>query len=382
MGEEYCFSAGGIIKYYKLYIKPDNMKDVQFPIFKTKIVGTKLKFKLEDPLERRKYFDVKAGGEIEKLRDWLQENTFVAFFLGPKNSGKGTYTKLFMEAVGSERVAHISVGDIVRSVHKDLSDENRTKELVEFLKRRYRGFITVGKALDVILGRDTKTLLPTEIILALVEREIDHIGKKAVFIDGFPRNLDQVSYSLYFRALIGYRDDPDFLVFIDVPEAVIDERMRYRVVCPMCHTPRNTKLLRTKQVGYDAKEKKFYLLCDNPNCEGYGKVRMVSKEGDELGIEAIRERIEIDGKVMKILLDLEGVPKIYLRNSVPVALAKEYVDDYEITPACRYELEGETVKVIEEPWLIKDDEGVESYSLLPPAVTLSLIKQTTQVLGL
>jgi len=359
------------------------MKEFSFPIFKTKVEGVGQKFKFEDPAERRRYFELKAGVEIEKLREYLQENTFVGFLLGPKNSGKGTYSKLFMEAVGEERVAHISVGDIVRSVHKDLEKASSHKELVDFLKRRYRGFITIEKALEVILGRDIKTLLPTEVILALVEREIDKIGRKAVFIDGFPRNLDQVSYSLYFRTLVGYRDDPDFFVFIDVPEAVIDERMKYRVVCPECQSPRNTKLLRTKDVGYDASHKKFYLLCDNPNCSGYGKSRMSPKEGDELGIEAIRNRIEADGEVMKMLLNLQGVPKVFLRNSVPVNQACENIDDYEITPAFRYELEKNgAVRVIEKPWTIKDDEGNDSYSLMPPPVALALIKQIVQVLGL
>lgn len=372
------------------------MKGFSFPIFKTKIDGVDQKFHLEDPVQRRKYFDLKAGAEIEKLRGWLRENTFVGFLLGPKNSGKGTYSKLFMEAVGEERVAHLSVGDVVRSVHRDLSNKKRRKELEEFLKRRYRGFVALDKIWDVMEGRDTKTLLPTEIILALVEREVDRIGRKAVFIDGFPRNLDQVSYSLYFRALIGYRDDPDFLVFIDVPEAVIDERMKYRVVCPICQSPRNTKLLRTKEAGYDKDKKQFYLLCDNPSCDGFGKSRMVSKEGDELGIEAIRERVEVDGKVMKMLLGLQGVPKVYLRNSVPVDAAEEYIDDYEITPSYRYELEAGKVnpaldpifaskggvKVIEEPWTVKDEDGKPSYSLLPAPVALALIKQTAQVLNL
>lgn len=359
------------------------MKGFSFPIFKTKVDGVNQKFKFEDPAERRKYFELKAGAEIEKLRDWLRQNTFVGFLLGPKNSGKGTYSKLFMEAVGEERVAHISVGDIVRSVHKDLEKGSSQKELIDYLKRRYRGFITIEKALEVILGRDTKTLLPTEIILALVEREIDRLGRKAVFIDGFPRNLDQVSYSLYFRTLIGYRDDPDFMVFIDVPESVIDERMKYRVVCPECQSPRNTRLLRTKDVGYDAQEKKIYLLCDNPNCSGFDKSRMLPKEGDEFGIEAIRNRIEADGKVMKTLLDLQGVPKIFLRNSVPVSEASKTIDDYEITPAFRYELEKDgTIRVIKEPWVVKDDEGIDSYSLMPPPVALALIKQIAAVLGL
>lgn len=360
------------------------MRGLNFPIFKTKLVGSSQKFKFEDPAQRRKYFELKAGAEIEKLREYLQKNTFVGFLLGPKNSGKGTYSKLFMEAVGEDRVAHISVGDIVRSVHHDLSDEARKKELVSSLEKRYRGFITIEKAIEIILGRDTKTLLPTEIILALVEREIDRLGRKAVFIDGFPRDLDQVSFSLYFRALMGYRDDPDFFIFIDVPEAVIDERMKYRVVCPLCQSPRNTRLLRTKDVEYEASKKKFWLLCDNPNCDGYGKLRMVAKEGDELGIKAIRNRVEIDGKVMQTLVGLQGVPKVYLRNSIPVDVAKEYVDDYEITPAYRYAWDerAKKVDVIEEPWTIEDDEGKPSYSLLPAPVALALIKQTAAALGL
>lgn len=357
------------------------MKGFDFPIFKTKIEGHPEKFSLEDPVERRKYFELKAGREIERLRDWLRENTFVGFLLGKKNSGKGTYIKLFMEAVGSERVAHISVGDIVRQVHEDLRDEAKKEELLKFLRSRYRGFISLEKAIDALLGRDTKTLLPAEFILALVERAIDTIRRKAVFIDGFPRNLDQVSYSLYFRALIGYRNDPDFLVFIDVPEAVIHERMKYRVICPLCNTPRNTKLLTTKEVEYDADRKEFFLICDNPQCKGS---RMVSKEGDELGIDGIRERIEGDESVMQTLLTLEGVPKIFLRNTVPVAKAGEYVDEYEITPSWRYEFDGVRKKVVvfEEPWIVPDDQQVPSYSLLPQPIVVALIKQTVQILGL
>lgn len=356
------------------------MPSFNFPVFKTKITGVDRKFMLEDPVDRRKYFEAKVGGELEKIRDYLRTGTFVGFLLGKKNSGKGTYSKLFIEAVGGDRVAHLSVGDMVRGAHSDLEDEARKKELVSFLQKRYRGFIAIEQALDVILGRDTKTLLPTEVILALVEREIDRIGRRAVFIDGFPRNLNQISYSLYFRALIGYRDDPDFFVFIDVPEAVIDERMKYRVVCPQCQTPRNTKLLRTKEIGYDPAGKAFYLICDNSSCGGK---RMVAKEGDKLGVEAVRERIEIDDKVMRMLLGLKGVPKVFLRNSITAPAAKDYVDDYEITPAYKYELDGTgKVKIIEEPWTVNDDDGQPSYSLLPAAVVVALIKQVAATLGL
>ena len=169
------------------------------------------------------------------------------------------------------------------------------------------------------------------------------------------------------------------MVFIDVPDAVIDERMKYRVICPKCQTPRNLKLLRTKEIGYDKNAGKFYLMCDNTDCD---KAIMVLKEGDELGIEAIRDRVEADDKVMRTLLDLKGVPKILLRNSVPKSSAGETVDDYEITPAYRYEQDSGVVKVLEEPWTVKDENGVEVYSLLPAAVAVSLIKQIALSLNL
>jgi adenylate kinase family enzyme len=357
------------------------MKNYQFPLFKTKVTGVDREFSLDDPVERKKYFTFKVGPEIEKIKEYLEKNTFVAILLGKKNSGKGTYSKLFAEAVGSEHLRHISVGDIVRAAGESLNDEAKKEDLKKFLENRYRGPMSLDDALNALSGRSTSSLLPTEIILALVEREISKSERKAIFVDGFPRNLDQISYSLYFRELMGYRADPDFFVFIDLPEPIIDERMKYRVVCPVCKTPRNLKLLKTKEVEYEPSEKKFYLICDSASCGGK---RMVPKEGDELGIEAIRDRIEVDDKVMRTLLDLQGVPKILLRNSIPVSVAKEYVDDYEITPGYRYEWDTNAgkVNVIEEPWVVNDDDGNPSYSLLPAPVVVSLISQISKTLNL
>lgn len=305
------------------------MKGVEFPLFKTRL-GGKQRFNLSNPKDRKKYFQLKAGPEIKKLNQYLRKNTFMAFLLGKKNSGKGTYSKLFIEALGTDKVAHLSVGDVVRNVSREIQSASKKKELGNYLKKRYRGFMSIEKALEVFAGRNASTLLPTEFILALVEREIDRLGNKAIFVDGFPRNMDQVSYSLYFRSLMGYRNDPDFLIFIDIPETVVDERIKYRVICPSCQTSRSLKLLRTKDVGYDSKSKQFYLICDNVSCR---PERMMPKEGDELGIEAVRDRMEVDDKVMRTLLGLHGMEKVLLRNSIPVKVAKKYSDDYEITPA-------------------------------------------------
>jgi len=353
---------------------------MEFPLFKTKIEGVSKKFNLNDPKDRKKYFELKAGPEIKKLRDYLKNNTFIVYLLGKKNSGKGTYSKMFGEVVSPERVVHVSMGDVVRQIHEEiLNDEKKKKELIDWLKRDYRGYISIEETMKALLNRDTKTLLPTEFVLSLVKREINKMSKKALFVDGFPRGLDQISYSLFFRELIDYRQDPDIFVLIDVPENVINERLKWRRICPTCKTSRNFKLLPTSKIGFDEKKKEFYLMCENSGCK---KARMVLKEGDELGIEPIRARLKQDQELMEKAFSLYGIPKILLRNSVPVKDAKKFVDDYEITPEYSYKLTGKKIKIIEKPWQIPDDEGIPSYSLMPPPVVVSMIKQMVEVLNL
>ena len=359
------------------------MKDLDFPLFKTRIENSP-KFDLTDVEQRKEYFELKAGEEIKKLREYLKKNTFIAYLLGKKNSGKGTYAKMFKEIVDKNMIEHFSIGDMIREVDKELQDPEKKKELVAFLEKNYRGFTPLEEAISSLEGRTTSKLLPSELILALAKREISKRGKKAIFIDGFPRELDQVSYSLFFRDLVDYRQDPDIMVLIDVPETVIDERIKHRVICPLCNTSRSLKLLPTKNVEHEGG--KFYLSCDNSGCSG---ARMVTKEGDELGIEPIRERLAIDETLIKRAFSLYGVPKVLLRNSVPVDKADEMLNDYEITPAYDYELKGDNlptgrqeIETIEKPWQVNDDNNNPSYSLMPPPVVVSLIKQITEALKL
>lgn len=354
---------------------------MQFPIFKTKIKGLTQRFNLTDPNERESYFELKAGPEIRKLRDYLKHNSFIAYVLGKKNSGKGTYSKMFGQVVGEKMIEHFSIGDMVRGIDEVLKNKKEKKELISFLEKNYRGYLSLKDIIFALEKRSTETLLPSELVLALVKREIAQREKKALFIDGFPRNLDQVSYSLFFRDLIGYRDDPDIFILIDVPEAVIDERIKWRRVCPVCQTSRNLKLLPTSKVEYDKEKGGFYLVCDNPDCQG---AAMVPKEGDERGIEPIKERLEMDENLIRQAFSLYGIPKILLRNSVPAEQALKFVDDYEITPEYSYELAdvAKKVRIIEKPWKMLDDEGIVSYSLLPPPVVVSMIKQMAEILNL
>ena len=354
---------------------------MEFPIFKTKIKGLNKKFNLSDPKEREAYFQLKAGPEIKKIKKYLGKNTFIAYLLGKKNSGKGTYAKMFAEIMSQEKTDHFSIGDMIRGVDEELKNEQKKKELVSFLEKNYRGWLPFEKIIKSLESRNTKVLLPTELILALVKKEIAKRKKKSIFIDGFPRDLDQISYSLFFRDLIGYRDDPDIFILIDVPEAVIDERIKWRRICPLCQTSRNLKLLPTSKVKYDENKKEFYLICDNPNCRG---AVMLPKEGDSLGIKPIKERLKKDQKLIEQAFSLYGIPKVFLRNSIPLKSTKKYVDDYEVTPeyVFKWDEKSKKVKIGEKPWVILDDEGVKSVSLLAPPVVVSLIKQMVKVLQL
>ncbi len=366
-------------------LNSNKMKDLDFPIFKNRSPagsGQAKSFDLTDQKQRQEYFEYKAGAEIKKLKDFLEKgNTFVAYLMGKKSSGKGTYAKMFAEIVAPDKIAHFSIGDMIRSFDSVLKDENQKKEFVEFLQKNYRGFIPLEKIMESLEGRSTKVLLPTELILALAKREIDKLGRKAIFIDGFPRDVDQVSYSLFFRDLINYREDPDVFILIDVPTNIIDQRVKTRVICPLCNTSRSLKLLPTKNVEYDKAENKFHLICDNSACSG---ARMITKEGDENGIEPIRERLNKDEMLIKQAYALQGIPNIMLRNSIPVAQTQDYTDDYEVTPEYSYEFDEKENKVLthQKPWQVQDDEGNDVNSLMPPPVVVSMIKQLVQVLGL
>ncbi len=354
------------------------MKDVEFPIFKTKVDGDR-HFNLSDPKEREEYFMFKAGPEIEKIREHLKKDSFIVYLMGKKSSGKGTYSKMLAEIIDPEKIEHFSIGDMIREVDKELGDENKKQELIEYLKNNYRGWHSIDDIMDILEGRSTASLLPTDFILALVKREIQKRGRKVLFIDGFPRDMDQISYSLFFRDLVGYRDDPDYFALIDVPTKVIDERIKWRRICPVCGTSRSLKLLPTSEIGYDQENDEFYLICDNPECTGE---RMVGKEGDEKGTGPISERLKTDEYLIKQAFNLYGIPKILLRNSVPVDKASDFVSDYELTPEYNYVYNKETkeVETKETPWTFEDENGVKSYSLMAPPVVVSFIKQLADLI--
>ncbi|MDO8424331.1 MAG: hypothetical protein Q7S70_00145, partial [bacterium] len=132
---------------------------MDFPIFKTKGEGVAgRKFNLTLPQEQKEYFELKAGPEIKKLRDYLKESSFVAYLLGKKNSGKGTYAKMFASIVDPEKVTHFSIGDMVRGIDAELKDGAKKQELIAFLEKNYRGTLPLKDIIASLEGRSTKVL--------------------------------------------------------------------------------------------------------------------------------------------------------------------------------------------------------------------------------
>jgi len=354
------------------------MSDLNFPLFSNKVAGVNDTYNLSDVGQRQIYFKLKRGQEISKIKTFLENRTFIAIMLGKKGSGKGTYSGMLKEIFGDDKIAQISVGDITRNVFEEIKSESGLKSLKEYLEKNYRGYMSIDDALDAFTNKSQGKLLPTEFILSLVTREIEKMPKKALIIDGFPRNIDQVSYSLYLRQIINFRDDPDFMIFIDIPESVIDARIKGRVICSKCQTSRHLSLLPTSQVAFDKETQEYYLICDKANCDGG---RMVRKEGDDQGIGPIKDRLDLDGKLMEMAKEIHGISKIFLRNAIPLDKVKELYDDYEITPEFYYEQDKEG-KILSKTkaWVIKDDNGIDSISLMAPAVVSMLLKQLAEIL--
>src|SRR6056297_3154495 len=136
----------------------------KFPLFKSKVEGVDKKFDLTNPEEEKEYFEAKAGEDIKKVREYLKDHTFIAYLLGKKNSGKGTYSKKLVNLIGSDLIRHFSVGDMIRRVDEELKDENKKEELFDYLRENYRGSHSVDKIIESLEGRSTKKLLPTELI--------------------------------------------------------------------------------------------------------------------------------------------------------------------------------------------------------------------------
>ena len=124
--------------------------------------------------------------------------------MGVPGCGKGTQSELLKKRFN---LVHISVGDILR-----WHIQNHTK-----LAARIRKLMSQGK------------FIPDEYVEEIVEKRLqEHDWNYGFILDGFPRNAAQAEFFLESY-------DIDAVIFIDLPDSAVKERILSRRICEKCH---------------------------------------------------------------------------------------------------------------------------------------------------
>ncbi|MFC6787745.1 adenylate kinase [Halobaculum halobium] len=160
--------------------------------------------------------------------------------LGPPGAGKGTQAKRLTDEYDLD---HITTGDALRQ-NKDMETE----------------YGTPGEFMDA--GELVPDPVVNEIVVAALENADGFV------LDGYPRNLDQAEF-------LSEETDLDHVVFLNVPEDVLVERLTGRRVCDDCGTNYHVEFDQPEEAG----------VCDE--CGG----ELIQREDDTE--DTVRERLRV-----------------------------------------------------------------------------------------
>lgn len=326
---------------------------------------------------REEFFQKRVGKKLKSLRDYLGKKEFVAFFLAKKQAGKGTYSKILTELMG-DRIVHVAVGDLVRDAEKKVKNKKDRTKFVKNLIKFYKGKETLDKICEEFVNQSKSTkLLPTEMVMALVEQAVSNLKGKAVIIDGFPRSVAQVAMATKMQEDFEVRGLPSLFVEVNCPEEVLQARNVHRRICPICQEPKNIKLLLTDKIEYDEKNNEFHLICNRPECKG---AKMASKQWADAGMKKLKHlQLEMD-EILKEVREKKPHAHIVIHNSIPVNEAKESHNMTDFTEEAELSWDPTRKEVIKKfmPMIIKDDQGRDAYSRWPEPVVVELIDKLTE----
>ena len=168
--------------------------------------------------------------------------------LGAPAAGKGTQASKLSQKLA---IHHISSGEIFRENIKNQSD----------LGKLAKSYIDKGQ------------LVPDEIPIEIVMKEIIEKGEKGFILDGFPRTVNQAD--ALELALGKDGKSIEKVINIEVSNDIIMERMIGRRVCADCHSTYHVIYKPSKNEG----------ICDT--CHGTLIQRVDDKE------ETVRKRLEV-----------------------------------------------------------------------------------------
>jgi len=165
--------------------------------------------------------------------------------LGAPGAGKGTQSKRLAEAFDVE---HVTTGDALRA-NKDMDISHMDTEY-----DTPRAYMEAGELVpDAVVNEIVKT--------ALEEAE-------GYVLDGYPRNLDQAEY-------LSEITDLDVVLFLDVSEAELVDRLTGRRVCDECGANYHVEFSPPEEAG----------VCDE--CGG----DLIQRDDDTE--ETVRERLRV-----------------------------------------------------------------------------------------
>lgn len=125
--------------------------------------------------------------------------------LGGPGAGKGTLAKLLAPFLG---LAHLSTGDVFRRER-----DNKTE-----LGLKIQAYLDAGQ------------LVPDDITIAVLRKELMRWKyRRGAILDGIPRTLLQAQ--LLDELLAGWGQRVDAVILLDPDEAVLIERLAFRLTC-------------------------------------------------------------------------------------------------------------------------------------------------------
>ena len=170
-------------------------------------------------------------------------------FLGAPGAGKGTFAKMLQDVVP---LAHISTGDLLRAEKASGS--------------------ALGKQLAAIM--DARKLVTAELVGEMVKTRLSQPDCQAGFIlDGYPRTQKQAE--MLNSILAGIGKSLDAVIFFDVPDDIVLERLTARLTCAKCGAIFNKLCLKPAKAG----------ICDY--CGG----ELIQRSDDSL--ETAKGRLEV-----------------------------------------------------------------------------------------